>query len=120
MRQHMWGFRLFAVIGAWGCLVATGVRGADAVSPRPAWTTSKVQGSPEPPEPYAIVPAFPGLRFEKPTCLEELPGMNRLLVTEIGGKIYSFPKDAATTQAELLLNLVDLLPEELKGRGVSL
>src|SRR5262245_43310907 len=44
---------------------------------RPPWTTSRVHGSPIAPEPFRIVPAFPTLRFDKPTSIEELPGMNR-------------------------------------------
>lgn len=108
-------------MGVCWALLATAVGAADKVTAtRKPWTTSKVQGSPEPPEPYAIAPAFPALRFEKPTSLEEVPGVNRLLVTEIGGKIYSFAKDAATSRADLVLDLNELLPKELAGQGVSL
>jgi len=72
---------------------------------RPPWTTSRIQGSPEAPAPYKIVPAFPGVRFDHPTCIEEIPGTNRLLVTELGGKIYSFLKDPGVSQADLVVDL---------------
>ena len=46
-----------------------------------------------PPPPYRIVSAFPDLRFDKPTSIEELPD-GRLLVTEMAGKILSFPNQS--------------------------
>ena len=72
---------------------------------RPPWKTSRIHGSPEAPAPYKIAPAFPGVRFQNPTCIEEIPGANRLLVTELGGKIYSFLKDPDVSQADLVVNL---------------
>ena len=71
---------------------------------RPAWTTSRIQGSPLPPPPYRLAPAFPNLKFEKPTCVEEFPGEQRLLVTEIGGKILSFPMQADVRQADFVVD----------------
>src|SRR5688572_934994 len=121
MRQSQVGLRSIATIGVVWCLLAAVVGAAEnASAPRRPWTTSKLQGSPVPPEPYAIVPAFPALRFEKPTSLEQVPGMNRLLVTQMSGKIHSFPNDPATSRADLVLDLIDLLPADLKGKGVSL
>src|SRR6188474_2222766 len=61
-------------------------------TPRPPWTTSRIQGAPEPPAPYRIVSAFPQLKFDKPTCIEEIAETNRLLVTERDGRIFTFPK----------------------------
>ncbi|HUE71258.1 MAG TPA: PQQ-dependent sugar dehydrogenase [Pirellulaceae bacterium] len=87
---------------------------------RTPWTISRIQGSPVPPEPYRLAPAFPHLKFEKPTCVEEFPGKERLLVTEIGGKIFSFKMHSDVQQADLVVNLQQLLPKELAGRGVSL
>ena len=49
-----------------------------------------------------------------------MPGANRLLVTEMRGKVYSFAADAATSQADLVLDLAALLPRDLAGRDVSL
>jgi putative heme-binding domain-containing protein len=72
------------------------------IGPRPAWTTSKITGTPTPPAPYAIRPAFPKLSFENPTSLEELHG-GRMLVSEIGGNIYTFEKNSQEGQKDLLL-----------------
>ncbi|HEX4129797.1 MAG TPA: PQQ-dependent sugar dehydrogenase [Pirellulales bacterium] len=110
-----------AIAGAWLCLLAAVANAAEiSAVPHVPWTSSRLHGSPEPPEPYRLIPAFPQLQFEKPTSLEVMPGTNRLLVTEMRGKIYSFVADAATSQAGLVLDLVTLLPRDLAGRGVSL
>jgi putative heme-binding domain-containing protein len=96
---------------------------APAVLPaaqRPAWTASRIQGAPTPPEPYRIVPAYPNLKFQKPSSVEEVPGAGRLLVTEMAGRVYTFPKDPTTSQADPALNLVEQLPAELEAKGVSL
>ena len=75
-----------------------------ADGPRPAWTTSKLKGTPTPPDPYEIRPAFPNLKFELPTSLMELPS-GRMLVSEIGGKVFTFPKKQNTSSRKLLLNI---------------
>ena len=68
---------------------------------RAPWTASRLQGTPTPPEPFRIVPAFPKLKFDHPTGLRQIPGTNRLLLTEIGGRVFTFPTDSATTTADL-------------------
>ena len=72
--------------------------------PRPGWTTSKITGEPKPPAPYKIRPAFSKLVFDKPTSLEELLG-ERMLVSEIGGNIYTFAKYSDTQQKDPLLKI---------------
>jgi putative heme-binding domain-containing protein len=87
---------------------------------RQPWTASRLQGSPRPPEPYKLVSAFPGLRFDKPTSVEELPGEARLLITERDGRVLSFAKRTDISQADFVLDLRKLLPAELAGQAVSL
>ena len=55
------------------------------------WTTSKIRGTPEPPPPYRVEPAFPRLRFNHPIALTSVRGLDRIFLAELGGKIYSFP-----------------------------
>jgi putative heme-binding domain-containing protein len=90
------------------------------VARRPPWTSSRVHGSPQAPEPYKVVPAFPKLRFDKPTSIEELPGGERLLVTEMGGKVFTFRKDSQVGRADLVIDLIAGLTADLAERGVSL
>src|SRR5262245_928132 len=80
---------------------------------RPPWTTSRVHGSPEAPDPYRLVLAFPRLRFDKPTCIEEIPGANRLLVTERPGRVLTFSKLADASETDVVIDLRQLLPREL-------
>ncbi len=102
-------------------LVFSTIVGAEpAAASRPAWTRSKVTGSPLPPEPYEIVASFSQLKFKLPTSLEEFPTAPRLLVTEMGGKIYSFPKQASVAQADLVADLDTMLPSDLRGKKIAL
>ena len=72
---------------------------------RKPWTTSNIKGAPTPPAPYAIKPAFPNISFQKPTSLEELPD-GRILVSEFGGTLYTFPKNQRQiAEADVLLKL---------------
>ena len=72
---------------------------------RQPWTSSHVKGAPQPPAPYKLVPSFPEIHFEKPTCIEEVPHANRLLVTEIGGKVFTVAKQADAKRADLAIDL---------------
>ena len=87
---------LFQVVPGW------------AAEPRMPWTTSRINGAPDPPAPYKISPAFPHVSFKNPTCIEEIPEANRLLVTEYGGKIFSVVKDPNTQQADLVADIAEL------------
>ena len=82
---------------------------------RTAWTTSRIAGTPVPPAPYRIRPAFPEVRFDHPTSLLEIPGQDRLLVTEMSGKIFSLSKSVAAAKPELIVDL-----EKHTGSQVSL
>lgn len=75
-----------------------------ADSPAPArvpWTTSAVRGSPEPPPPYRVERAFPQLTFIQPVDVAVIPGTDRLVVVEQGGKLRSFRTDEGTAAADL-------------------
>ena len=100
------GFPVAALLWA-AALIA-----AETPSPRRAWTTSRVAGSPHPPPQYRLAPAFSRLKFDHPTSLTELPKDDRLLLTEIGGKIFTFARHADVAKADLAIDLVKLLPEE--------
>ncbi|QDU27161.1 Soluble aldose sugar dehydrogenase YliI precursor [Anatilimnocola aggregata] len=110
-------FRLMLLL----CLLTATLRAAEKTAPtRPAWTKSRIVGAPQAPEPYRLESAFPQLRFERPTSIEQFPGANRLLVTEMGGKVFTIVKGAATKEKDLVVDLKGLLPQELAGKNVSL
>lgn len=76
-----------------------------AFPPRAPWTTSRVEGSPEPPSPYRTEVAFSKLRFEEPLELVAISGMQRFAIAERPGKIFTFPMDPATAEKKLLLDV---------------
>lgn len=69
------------------------------------WTTSHVQGSPEPPPPYKLERAFPRLAFNNPLEIAFAQGSSRVFVAEQAGKIYSFPNDEQCEKPDLFVDL---------------
>ena len=82
-----------------------------AVERRVPWRGSKIKGSPDPPAPYTVEPAFPHLKFNFPVVLVPAAGTNRLFLGELKGRIYSFPEDPGCTKADLALDLAKLHPD---------
>jgi uncharacterized repeat protein (TIGR03806 family) len=84
---------------------------ADDVGRRIPWTGSKIAGTPEPPPPYTVEPAFPNLKFELPVVLVPAKGTSRLFVGGVKGRIDSFPNDPACRNADLVIDLAKLHPD---------
>ena len=82
---------------------------ASSAEPRPPWITSQINGSPHPPSRYKITEAFPKIKFSKPSCIEEIPGANRLFITEIGGKLFSLRKHPEVEKADIVLDLSETI-----------
>jgi uncharacterized repeat protein (TIGR03806 family) len=72
---------------------------------RVPWTSSRIRGTPDPPPPFTVEPAFPHLRFEFPVVLIPAPGSDRLFVGDLNGRIWSFPADPSSRTADLALDL---------------
>ena len=91
---------------------------------RVAWTTSRVKGSPDPPSPYVTRVAFPDLTFDEPLDMNYAPGINRLLVVERFGRIFSVPLDRKTAKPDLILDANQVLgrtkPKTLSAYGFAL
>lgn len=75
------------------------------LAPRNSWTTSRLKGAPTPPEPFRIEAAFPELKFDHPTSLLEVTGTDRLLVAEIGGRVFTFSRRSNQHSADLAIDL---------------
>ena len=73
--------------------------------PRVPWTGSRFAGTPDPPPPFTVAPAFPKLKFEFPVVLVPAQGTSRLFLGELKGRIYSFPNDPDCPTADLALDL---------------
>lgn len=77
---------------------------------RTPWTTSRVFGSPAAPLPYISERVFPSLKFTNCLDIRSIPGTQRLLVVEQGGRIFSFPNQPDVTTADLVADLAADIP----------
>lgn len=75
------------------------------IEKRELWTTSRVKGSPEPPDPYQMVKAFSKLSFNEPLEMTPVPGKKAWVVAERHGKIFTFDGDPGTAEKKLLLDV---------------
>lgn len=84
-----------------------GVNDADDLvsKTRELWTTSQVQGAPDPPSPYQTEVVFPHLKFDEPIDLESSPGSERLFVLQRFGKIHSFVPTGTGKEADELIDI---------------
>lgn len=80
-------------------------RKAFGLDKRELWTTSKVKGSPEPPPPYQLTPAFGGISFSEPLEMAAVPGKNIWVIAERKGKIFAFDTDAKKPEKKLLIDI---------------
>ncbi len=85
---------LWCFLGTWSLALGASAAG------RTPWTSNRVVGSPNPPAPYTVERLFPKLHFNNPVDLALLPGSDRLLVLEQGGKLFSFPVRAEVEQVD--------------------
>jgi uncharacterized repeat protein (TIGR03806 family) len=129
--------RLFSVTGILltTCVVLsvryTATRAADVKKPqtaqqtvygikqRAAWTTSRITGSLEAPQPYKIERVFPKLQFTNPVTMTTAPGSDRLFVVELDGKVFSFAGDAAAEKPDLFLDLKTLNKDARRIYGMT-
>ena len=51
-------------------------------SPLPAWDTSRVIGSPDPPPPYRVRRVYPQLPLDYPICIRYVPGSDQMLLID--------------------------------------
>jgi uncharacterized repeat protein (TIGR03806 family) len=99
--------------------IGTGKIRAEGRSSRVPWTGSRIAGTPEPPPPYAAVPAFPHLKFKFPVVLVPAKGTDRLFVGELQGKIYSFANHPDCAKADLALDVAKLHPDLTMFYGIA-
>ncbi len=83
----------------------TPVRKATGIEKRELWTTSKVKGSPEPPDPYRVERVYPKLKFDEALEIAAVPGRNAWGIAERKGKIYVFDATAKEPEKKLVLDV---------------
>ncbi len=85
---------------------------------RVPWTTSRIQGTPEPPLPYVTERVYPKLRFERPTTMIPVPDSDRMIVTQLEKEIVSFQRDAAASSFETAIDMTHVHPEFFQTFGI--
>lgn len=91
------------------------------IAKRTPWTTSRLIGNPEPPQPYVVERVFPELTFDQPCELVAVPGTNRLAMIEVKGKIVTFEPGPNVTRndCDLMLDVAALDPEFHRVYGLA-
>ena len=103
--------RIVAVCAALFLALTASSQNTSELARRPAWNSSRVNGSPEPPSPYVIERVQPQLKLVEPLELVAFPGTKRLVVVEHHGKIYSFPNDKEVSTPDLFADPRQWKPE---------
>jgi putative heme-binding domain-containing protein len=73
------------------------------------WTASRVTGTPDVPPPLRTERVYEHVRFTAATSLAFAPGSDRCFVTDQNGKIHSLPADRGCRQADVFLDIGDLV-----------
>lgn len=107
------------ILLGWGLPSLFAVEPDSPSGARAPWTTSRLQGSPEPASPYQVELAYPRLKFRSPVVLVTAPGTNRLFLAELKGKIVSFLDKPDVDQVDQALDLGTLRPELLMFYGLA-
>ena len=69
----------------WVCWISFVVSFQVAAADRVAWTTSRVQGSPDPPPPFMVEEIYPSSLERRVVDVQFIPGSNRLLALHLDG-----------------------------------
>ena len=110
----------------WATILLAAIAAADeahAVEPsepagRPLWTSSRVKGTPDPPPPMKIQRVFEDVPLRSPTEMIRVPGTDRWIVCELGGRIHSFAKTLPRKPA-VALNVKDVAPLSNQLYGIT-
>lgn len=80
-------------------------RKATGIDKREPWTTSKLVGSPEPPNPYTVKKVYPKVSFFEALEIVAIPDTQTWLVAERPGKVYALDMDPAKAEKKLILDV---------------
>ena len=88
-----------------GLFTFTPTQGEKRLGERPPWTTSRIQGTPDPPPPYQPARAFANLTFDEPLVLVNHQQSGRMFVAERFGKVHSFSEQQDVSTSDLCLDV---------------
>lgn len=85
-------------------LIFSGMHACQA-DQRIPWNNSRLKGSPAAKKPLAVRRAYPNLQFQQPVELMPLPGTDRMLLLEVGGKVLTYEDREDCAKADLAIDL---------------
>ncbi len=107
----MWNCQLLSYV-ATCCFVAVLPCAARLqAAERVPWTASQVTGSPEPAKPYSTRREYPKLTFREPVELLPLGSTGRMLLLEVGGKVFTFSDQPEVGEPQLAIDLSRLVSD---------
>jgi len=86
---------------------------------RVPWTTSRITGSLDPPSPYSAEKVFPAIAFQNPVELVVAPGLERIFVAELNGKIFSFDNSYDCKTKQEFLDLTKSSGDKVRIYGME-
>lgn len=72
------------------------------------WTTSRIQGSPEPPHAFVSERVFGSIALSTALDMIPVPGLAQWLIAENGGTIWCVPDDVTATKASVAIDIKSL------------
>ncbi len=95
----MKSFPFVAALGLW-----------TALAQAEPWTTSRIQGSPEPPHAFISERIFSGVALTNALDMIPVPGLAQWLIAENGGRIVCVPDDPTAGKASVAIDIKTLHP----------
>lgn len=89
-----------------------------SASDRVEWNTSRVVGKPEPPKPYAVSRIYPELEFQQPVELVPLGSSGKMLLLEVGGKVFTFDDSKECKDADLAFDLAAIKTQFMRAYAI--
>lgn len=87
---------------------------------REPWTTSRIQGSPEPPRPYTTEQVFSSIQLQNVLEIIAVPGESRLLMVEDKGPIWQVSDQPDASEKHLVIDLSKSHSDLTHVYGISL
>ena len=75
------------------------------------WTTSRIQGSPEPPHAFVSERVFADIALSNVIDMVPAPGLGQWLIAENGGKVWCVPNDLKAAKADVVIDMKALHPD---------
>jgi uncharacterized repeat protein (TIGR03806 family) len=96
--------RAASILALCACLGLAGPAASDPKPTRARWQTSRIHGTPDPPDPYEVRRVFPNVAFDEPLAISRIPETDLFIVAERRGRIFTF-RNHPDAKPELLVDI---------------